>query len=305
MSAVLISTSSFGERPLTRLAMAGLSYELNPYGRKLEEAEAAKLLAGKAGVIAGVEKLSRGVLEKQSELKVISRCGVGLDSVDLEAAKSLGIRVFNTPNAHVDAVAELTLGGMLSAMRRIPAADRSIRSGAWKKPMGSLLRGKTVGIVGLGRVGKRLVSLLLPFEVKLVASDPDRDGAFANTHRIEWLDLETLFTRSDVVSLHLPFTPATSGLVGVSLLSKLKGDAVIVNSARGGVIDEGALVEHLTKNPSASAYLDVFEKEPYSGPLATLENAVLTTHIGSYAAEARELMENEAVDNLFAGLGLA
>ncbi|MBI2372801.1 MAG: hydroxyacid dehydrogenase [Deltaproteobacteria bacterium] len=302
MGRVLISTSSFGAPARLLIERAGFECVLNPYGRKLEEAESSGLLEGVVGVVAGVEKLSREVLAGKPQLKVISRCGVGIDNVDLDAAKYFGIKVFNTPNAHVDAVAELTLGGILTAMRHVPASDRSIRSRGWKKPMGSLLRGKTVGVVGLGRVGKRLVSLLAPFEVLVLATDPAKDEAFATAHRVRWRTLEELFRECDVVSIHLPLTPSTKGLISGALLSSMKSGATFVNVGRGGVVDEQALFRLLQNDATASAYVDVFEEEPYLGPLATLENAVLTAHVGSYAVEAREAMELEAAENLLQGL---
>jgi D-3-phosphoglycerate dehydrogenase / 2-oxoglutarate reductase len=302
---VLISTSTFaevGRRPLELLEARGYRITLNPHRRQLTEEESKALLADVDGLIAGTEKLTAEVLEKAPALKVVSRVGTGVDAVDLQAARTRGIPVFNTPEAHVDAVAELVLGGMLATLRRIGASDRAIRRGEWRKPMGSLLRGKSVGIVGLGRVGKALVKLLGPFGVAIVAHDPVVDDAFARAHGIECVTLEALCARADVLSLNLSFSSSARHILSADLIARLKASAVVVNCARGGLVDEAALADFLRKNPEAGAYIDTFESEPYHGPLIELDNVLLSAHVGSYAREARERMELDAVENLLRGL---
>jgi D-3-phosphoglycerate dehydrogenase len=303
---VLISTSSFAKHsrePLDRLEVWGANYRLNPHGRKLTAEEITALLSDVDGLIAGTEALTRGVLEQAPRLRVISRCGTGLDNVDLDAAADLGIEVRNTPEAHVDGVAELALAGMLSLLRHVTEADRAVRRGEWKKPMGSLLRGKTVGLVGLGRVGRRLVELLAPFEVSVLASDPWRIPEFAARHRIEYAELDDLLQRADVVSLHLPYSGEVHHLLDRSRLDRMKPAAILVNCARGGIVDEAALADVLAKGHLAGAHLDCFESEPYTGPLCDVPNVVMTSHIGSYAVEGRVRMEREAVENLIDCLG--
>ncbi len=303
---VLISTTSFGAcgaAPLERLRRAGVEAVLNPHGRRLERAETVELLAGVAGLVAGTETLDRGVLEGASALEVVSRCGTGLDNVDLDAARELGIRVYSTPEAPVEAVAELTLAGILHLLRRLGEADRAVRRGTWSKPMGRLLAGKTVGIVGLGRIGKALARLLAPFRVELVAADPEPDAEFADRHGVEFIALEELLERSHIVSLHLDAGPRPPRLLDRMHLARMRPDAILVNCARGGLVDEEALAERLEEGLLAGAFLDVYEREPYRGPLAGLASVLLTPHIGSYAAESRLRMEVEAVENLLAGLG--
>ena len=298
---VFVSTSSFGtvgREPLERLAAAGCEVELNPHGRKLRTDELPGLLAGVDGLLAGTEPLGREVLAGASSLQAISRCGVGLDNVDLEAARELGISVTNTPDAHVDAVAELVLGGTLDILRRISLSDRRIRAGTWTKPMGSLLRGKTVGILGLGLVGRALVDLLQPFETRILAHDLAPDAAFAAARGVRLCELEALLEASEVLSIHLPFLPSTRGFLDRSRLERLSEGAIVVNAARGGLVDEAALFDLLSSGRLSGAYIDVFEREPYTGPLAELDSVVLTPHIGSYAAEARLAMELEAANNL-------
>lgn len=302
---IAISTSSFGKenaRPLDLLAERGLSWRLNPHGRTLTEDEAIEHTRGAVGLIAGTEPLTERVFAALDGLKVVSRVGIGMDSVDRAAAERCGITVINTPDAHVDAVAELALGGILAALRHIARGDRAVRTG-WTKPMGGLLRGKTIGVVGLGKVGRALVALAKPFGVAVLAVDPVRDDAWAAAHGARYVELPELLREADVVSLHVPYHRDRHHMIGADQLAVMKPTALLVNTARGGLIDEVALAVHLRANKRAGAYLDCFEKEPYSGPLAELDNAVLTPHIGSYAREARVQMEEEAVRNLLRALG--
>ncbi len=302
---VFISTSSFGttgRRPLELLEEAGIEVRMNPHGRKLQPGETAALLPGADGLIAGTEVLDRGVLEKACDLRVISRCGFGTDNVDLEAAKELGIEVRFVRDAHVDAVAELTLAGVLALLRHIGKADRDLRAGIWRKPMGSLLRGSTVGIVGLGRVGRRLVDLLGPFSCTLLAHDPVEDPGLANRVDIEYLPLPELLSRCEIVCLLATQSPDGELLMSRQRIASMRPGALLVNTARGGLVDEKALADALGSGRLAGAYLDVFEAEPYEGPLVRVDNALLTPHMGSYARESRLRMETEAVENLLDSL---
>ena len=302
---VLISTSSFAKHsrePLELLEARGIRYTMNAKGRKLEADEIASMLADIDGLVAGTEPLTRHVLQQAPRLRVISRCGTGLDNVDLDAAAELGIEVRNTPDAHVDSVAELTLAVLLSTLRHLPEADRSVREGAWKKPMGRLLRGKTVGLVGLGRVSKRLIELLAPFQVTILATDPCEDSEFAHKHGVRYVELDRLLELCDVISLHLPYTPKVHHILDAGRLRRMKPGAVLVNCARGGLVDEAALCEVLLEGRLAGVHFDTFEREPYQGPLAEIPCAALSSHIGSYAVEGRVQMEREAVLNLLSCL---
>jgi len=305
---IAISTSSFAaeyQAPLDLLRAGGFEVRLNPHGRQLTPEEVAGFLDGVVGLIAGTEKLGGDVLRAHPELKVISRVGVGLDNVDLAAARELGIAVFNTPDAHVDAVAELTLAGLLSALRHVPDCHAGIRAGGWKKPMGRLLRGKTVGLIGFGRVGRGFARLIAPFGCPILAVDPARDQAAADSVGARYAELADVLAACDVVSLHLPYAQSAHHLIGAAELAAMREDAVLVNASRGGLVDEAALAAHLRAHPRALAYLDCFEKEPYAGPLRELPNLVMTAHIGSYARETRERMESEAVASALKALGRA
>lgn len=299
MNTVLITTSSFAvDSPalLKQLEASGLQVVLNPLKRKLTEEEATNLLQQHkpVGMIAGVEPLTRRVLAAADGLRVISRCGIGLDSVDLAAAKELGITVTNTPDAPTVPAAELALGLILSLLRGIPASDSGIRQGRWVRPMGRLLQHKTVGIVGCGRIGSRLAKMLSSMECRVLGGDP---ACPVNDH-FELVELEKLLAEADIISLHLPYTAQTHYFMDAKRLAMMKPGSYLINAARGGLVDEDALYQALQSGHLAGAALDCFEQEPYQGPLTELENVVLTGHVGSYAREGRIRMEEQAVENL-------
>ena len=298
---VLVSTSSIGEAALALLESAGLDVRLNPHGRKLTPEESRALLGEVTGLVAGTERLDAEVLAAAPKLRVISRVGTGMDAIDFEATAARGIEVYNTPDAHVDAVAELTLGGLLALLRGIAASDASIRTGGWQRPMGGLLRGRCVGLAGFGRVARRLATLLAPFEVTLLASDPAVDPAEARAAGVELLAFDALLARAEILSLHVPGQGGRP-LLDATALQRLPRGAVLLNTARGDLVDEAALLTHLDADPEFSAYLDVFPEEPYRGALASHPRVLLSGHIGSYAREARVLMERQAVEHLLHGL---
>ncbi len=294
---IVITTSTFGKesyQPMEMLESAGLTFTTNPYGRKLTKVETIELVREADGLIAGTELLDRDILSHLPRLRVISRVGTAVDNVDTAYAAERGIPVYNTPDGPTDGVAELALAGILAVLRRIPQSDASIRRGEFAKPMGRLLRGKTVVVIGLGRIGKALVRLLQPFSVRVLAVDPVRDAEFAAAFKVEYLPLGEALPQADVIALHLAGSPKAP-LLGAEQLARMKPGAVLVNAARGGWVDEAALVEVLQSGRMGGAYLDVFSTEPYQGPLTALPNTVLTAHIGSYAIECRVGMEMEAV----------
>lgn len=305
MKKIVITTSSFGEydqRPLRLLNEKDFSVVLNPYKRKLREKEVVELCSDALGMIAGTEPLNADVLHKLSSLKVISRCGVGLDNVDIDAAKHLGIKVCNTPFGPTQAVAELTVGLVLSLIRKIPLMDRELRSGVWKKRMGNLLKGKRVGIIGFGRIGNRVGDLLFSLGCKVSYCDPNVSEAKVQYSR---LNLQDLLIQSDIVCIHVSGIKGNGYMLNERELKSMKEGAWLINCARGGVVNEEVLFEHLKEGHLAGVALDVFENEPYSGPLAELDNVILTPHIGSYAREARIEMEIQATKNLLTELGVS
>ena len=301
---VAVSTSSFGgfdSKPLDRLAAAGFEVRLNPHGRKLTSDELVELVGDSQGLVAGTEPITAAALEALPALRVISRCGVGVDNVDREACARLGKKLFNTPDAPVDAVAELALGLVLSLLRMTHVMDRDIRAGTWKKRMGSLLRGQRAGVVGFGRIGQRSGELMRCLGANIVYADlEEKEAGYA----AERMQLDDLLREVDVLLVHVPGGDDSRGLLDAERLSLLKPTSVLVNLSRGGVVDEAALANALAGGRLAGAALDVFEHEPYSGELAELPNVILTPHVGSYAVQSRVQMEAEAVENLLVGLGL-
>lgn len=310
MPKLAITTSSFGKEssePVDALRAAGFELVFNPHGRKLTKPETVELLRDADGVLAGTEALDREVLSQLPKLKVISRVGTAVDSVDREYAKERGIPVFNTPDGPTNGVAELVLGGLLSLLRRIPQSDASVRRGEFVKPMGRLLRGKTVAFIGLGRIGKAVVRLMQPFAVTVLAVDPVKDEEFMRRYDVRYVHLAEALLEADVISLNLSGSTKTP-LLGAKEFAQMKPGALLVNAARGGWIDEAALCEALRAGRPGGAYLDVFAAEPYKGPLCELDNVVLTAHIGSYALECRIGMEMEAAQkaiDFFRGAGAA
>lgn len=280
---ILIAPSSFGDTSLLK----GYEVIRNPYGRKLTPQETVTLGRDCVGIIAGVEEY-RDILNSLSKVCCISRCGAGTDNIDLLWANDLGIVVKNTPDAPTQAVAEMTVGLIFNLLRGISFCDRNIREGKWVKFTGNLLNDKTVGILGYGRIGKAVGKILEGCGAGLIFSDIG-DG----------LTLQELLSQSDILSIHVS---SDSCLISHSELYQMKKGAFLVNTSRGKVVDEAALYESLKSGHLAGAALDVFEEEPYTGPLRQLDNVILTSHIGSYTKETRKEMECQSVVNLLKGL---
>ncbi len=299
MTSILITTSSFGKHDqslIDDLTNKGIQITANPFGRKLTEPEVTELITRHQplGIIAGVEPLSRAVLQQAINLKIISRCGIGMDSVDLKAAKELGIKVTNTPDGPTIPVAELTVGMILALLRRIHLVDGAIRRGEWERPMGGLLYGKTVGIIGCGRIGSYVAKLLASFGCKILGCD-----LFCSENECyEPTEIDELLAAADIVTIHIPYSEENHHFINRDRLNIMKKGTILVNAARGGLVNEKALYEALEKGRLAGAALDSFEEEPYKGPLRNLNNVLLTSHIGSYAKEARVMMERQAAENL-------
>ena len=296
---ILITTSSFGkfdQAPLESLQAQFDRVVLNPYRRKLTEEEVAGLIKEyqPVGMVAGVEPLTKAVLQDAENLCCISRAGIGMDGVDLQAAQDFNIVVTNTPDAPTIPVAELTIGMMFSLLRGIHSSDQGIRKGDWSRPMGRLLYGKTVGLVGCGRIGQKVAEVLSALGCNILGCDP----VCSECADISYTELEILLKESDIVSLHLPYSGDTRHIINARTLSLMRKEAYLINASRGGLIDEQALYNALTSGNLAGAALDCFEDEPYIGPLTQLDNVLLTGHIGSYAREGRIFMEKQAVENL-------
>ena len=231
------------------------------------------------------------VLAAAPKLKIVARAGVGLDNVDVESATERGVLVVNAPTSNIHSAAEHALALLLSAARQIPAADASLREHAWKRSSfsGTEIFGKTVGVVGLGRIGQLVAQRLAAFETHIVAYDPYVSPARAAQLGIELLPLDELLARADFISVHLPKTPETAGLIDKEALAKTKPGVVIVNAARGGLVDEAALADAVTSGHVRAAGIDVFSKEPCTdSPLFGLPQVVVTPHLGASTEEAQD-----------------
>lgn len=246
--------------------------------------------------------ITKDLIEKATKCKIIARVGVGLDNIDSEFAKTKNIRVINAVEGAINAVAELVIGLMLSLAREIPRADREVRGGKWikKELMGTELAGKYLGIVGLGNIGKRLGRLARALNMNVIGYDVvPIDPEFAKDVGLIKADLDTLLQSADYVSLHVPLLDSTKNLINAQRISKMKKTAKIINTSRGGTVDEEALYEALKAGNLGGAALDVFEKEPAIGnKLASLPNFIATPHIGAQTKEAQSLAANVIAEKI-------
>ncbi len=264
----------------------------------LKEAELAPLLSDVDALIVRSEtKVTASLMDKAPRLAAVGRAGVGVDNIDVPAATERGVYVVNAPLGNIVAAAEHTIALALSLMRNIPEADRSVRAGEWKrsKLMGKELRGKTLGLIGIGRVGSEVARRAAAFEMKIVAHDPFATEASARAAGAQLVELDELFARADVISLHTPLTDKTRGMINATTLAQMKPNAVLVNASRGEVIDAQALTDALLAGTIAGAALDVFAPEPLAAdsPLRGAPRTVLTPHIAGSTSEAQV---NVAVD---------
>lgn len=293
---VIVTTVPFGKidpTPINILNASGIELVINPIGRKLKPDEVRDVIAGFPAVIAGTETIDVETLKSCPDLKVICRVGVGLDSVDLLAARKLGITVCYTPEAPALAVSELVVGLMIDLLRGISAADSGMQKGQWNRIFGSRLATSTVGVVGVGRIGRLLIQHLIGGfpGVKILANDLAISKDIVG---VEWVDKKTLYQYSDIISLHVPLTHKTMNMITSRELAYMKPSSVLINTARGGIVNEADLATALRSGTIQAAAVDVFEDEPYSGPLISVPNALLTCHMGSMTTDCRARMELEA-----------
>lgn len=303
---VVITPRSFASTsplPLKMLEDKGYTIVRNPFDRPLKETELIELVRDADALIVGIDRVTRKVISSAPRLNIISKYGVGIDNIDLEAAAERGIIVTNTPDVNTEAVADLTVGLMISAARHIPQADASMRRGQWRKFTGTALFGKTVGLLGTGRIGRAVARRLQGFNIILLLYDVVPDHAFAAEVGGEYVDLATVLKTADYVSIHLPLLPETANLIGEKELRLMKSNAILINTSRGGILDEKALICALRERRIRAAALDVFSHEPLEDEeLLSLQNAVLTPHIGAYTEEAILLMGLEAAQNVISVL---
>lgn len=299
---VLVTPTSYGkDDPTLKSDLEALVGEViyNRTGKPLSSAQVAGLLPGVDGYIAGLDEIDRRALQAADRLKVIARYGVGVDGVDLQAAREKGIVVTNTPAANSVSVAELTIGLMLALARQIPTGWEAIRTGGWPRLPGVTLEGKTVGILGFGAIGKAVAQRLQPFDCRLLAYDPLPDREFAARCGVHWATLEEVQAQSDFLTLHLPLTPQTHGLVNRLFLAGMKKGAFLINTARGEIVDEEALAEALRSGHLRGAALDAFNREPPdpANPLLSLPQVIAVPHLGAQTDGATRRMGRMALED--------
>jgi D-3-phosphoglycerate dehydrogenase len=292
---VLVTPTSFGKddpalKTTLRKAVGEVIY--NPTKRPLTASELALLMKDTDGYIAGLDQVDASVIGAANKLKVIARYGVGVDRVDLKAATKKGIVVTNTPGANSVAVAELTIALMLALGRQLCKADQATRHGEWPRFSGVGLRGKTIGLVGFGAIGREVASRLKSFGSRILVSDPYAEREMGKGDGIDVVSLDELLASSDFVSLHASLNPATAGMVDRSFLRKMKSGSFLVNTARGELIDETALHHAVVEGHLRGAALDCFSKEPPDPdhPLLQLPQVMVTPHTGSHTDEATSTM---------------
>ncbi|WP_155307135.1 phosphoglycerate dehydrogenase [Desulfosarcina widdelii] len=259
---------------------------------KMTEAEIIEKIGSYDALISGLMPITANVIRNAPHLKIITQPGAGVDHIDVKAASKNAITVTNAPGVNKDAVAELTFGFFISLARRIPFGDSSVRQGQWPKVVGSLLKGKTLGIIGMGKIGKTVAHLGKAFGMTIVAYDVYKDESFAQANNVQYLALDELMSRSDFISIHVFLSETTRNLIGEKEIGRMKPTAFLVNVARGGVVCESSLYDALKNKSIAGAALDVLSQEPPPAhmDLYDLDNVILTPHLGGYAVEvAREI----------------
>jgi D-3-phosphoglycerate dehydrogenase len=299
---VLVTPTSFAkyDKKLSQELESKVGYvKYNRKGKPLVEEDLLPIIGDFDGMIAGLDDITRKVIENAKNLKVIARYGVGVSNVDLEAAKKAGIYVTNTPGANSTSVAELTIGLAIATARSVPYANVETKKGHWPRLKGITLCGKVFGLIGLGNIAKEVVIRLKCFGCKLLTYHPNRNFEFEEENNIEYCSLDSLLRRSDFVSLHIPVTSDTYKMVEKEFLNKMKKGSILINTSRGELIDENALYESLKVGHIGAVALDTFSKEPpeSNNPLLSLKQVISTPHIGAGTDMAANEMGRMAMED--------
>ena len=300
MLKVLITTVPFGDKnsyPLDLLKRNNINYVINPLGRKLTEDELVDLIDDFDVVVAGTEPITDKVMARASNLKLISRVGIGLDSVDLLAAKKRNIAVSYTPDAPAPAVAELTIGLMYSLLRSVHKSNIQLHRGEWHRYFGKRLVNCKIGLIGMGRIGSGVLRHLSGLGcTDILYNDIDVHLEADLAEKASFVEKDEIYREADIVSLHVPLTSQTKNMITSEEIRMMRKDAFLINTSRGGIINELDLYQALASDLLAGAAIDVFEDEPYSGALNNLDNCLLTSHMGSMSIDCRTQMEIEATE---------
>lgn len=304
---ILITPTSLSAQPqlaaLDALRERGAELITNPYGRPMTPQELIDELDGVQGVIAGLDSFTAEVFEHAGELQVIARYGVGYDRIDLQAAQAAGVWVTNAPGANAHSVAELALGLMFCVARQIPRSAEAVNQGQWPRFAGVELSGRTLGVLGMGAVGRSLAQMAAGIGMKVLAFDPGFNTEQLTQMGVQPCELEEIFTASDVLTLHMPLTQDTRHIVSGQRIAMMPPGAILINTARGGLIDEQAALEGLQTGQLHGIGLDAYETEPpQDSVLVGHPRVVSTPHIGAQSQEAVERTATAAVKNLLAAL---
>lgn len=305
---VLVTPRSYGKTDpavFEMLERAGVDVVRNDTGNIFTKQQMLEKIADCDGVIVGVDPLDAEVLAAAPRLKAIAKYGTGVDNIDLDAARERGIKVSVTAGANSDAVADCAFGMLIAMARKLPLIDGECRRKNWKKITTKDVSGAVLGVVGMGAIGKLMIRRARGFDMKVLAYDPYWDEAFAEQYGVVRASAEEIFEQADFISLHVPLMPATREMIGAPQLKMMKKDAVLINCARGELIDENALLDALENREIGGAALDVFVKEPPEDPRwYTLDNVLLGSHCAASTAGASRNMGRMATTNLIRDLGL-
>jgi D-3-phosphoglycerate dehydrogenase len=300
MPKVLITTVPFALKnklPLELLKKSNIEYLINPLNKKLTEDEMIKMVSDFDVIIAGTELITKKVMSHASNLKMISRVGIGLDSVDLIEAEKREIVVSYTPDAPAPAVAELTVGLMLTLLRSVHLSNMEMHAKKWHRFFGRRLSEVTIGIIGVGRIGIGVLRHLKGFtKLKILVNDIMPSSNLEKEFNIEWVDKDTIYHKADIVTIHTPLTAKTKNMLKRSQMLTMKKNAIIINTARGGIVNEQDLYDVMQSGHLSGAAIDVFNFEPYTGKLSEVQRCVLTAHMGSMSVDCRTRMEVEATE---------
>lgn len=297
---IFVALSTFAaqdRRPLELLDASRYPYRIHGTGKRITPAEIVRDAADAVVILAGVEPYDDATLAQLPALRCISRCGVGVDAIDLDAARGRGITVVNTPHVPTAAVAELALAMFLALCRNLRPQANLMQARRWERTTAHLLGGRTVGLIGLGRIGQRVAQLCGAFGARVLAFDPLADPALGRSLDVALVSRDDLLREADIVSLHASRNARQPVLIGASELAAMKRGSILVNLARGEMVDDAALADALRSGHLAGAGLDVFAEEPYAGPLCDFEQVILTPHSATMPVETRVAMELECVQN--------
>ncbi len=302
MKTILVTPRSLtrdGHPALDALKTAGYEVIFSTAGKQPDEKELLQLLPECVGMLAGVEKISAKVLEAARNLKAISRNGVGVDNIDLEAAKRLNIAILRAVGANARGVAELTIGLMFAGIRAIPYSDSQMKSGKWSRKKGFEIAGRTLGLIGCGKIGKFVAHMAVGIGMQVVAYDMYPDESFAPSPHFRFTSLDEVLETADAISLHCPPPEDKNALIQQGAIEKMKHGVYLINTARAALIDEAAVLEGIESGRLSGYATDAYNKEPPdAGPLLSHENVITTPHIGGFTVESVDNATQMAVENL-------